>query len=195
VAYAIEVDDMNLFRFALDLGDEYSKRFETDDGVALSVLANAHFIAAIGKGRLPYLVELIKRSGAGISLDDIIKKTGIEVKKKPDYYQGLSVHGKKREDWAKAGRGLHAPTFANATPPLLTAAKLGNLDALEWFMSDAPMRRYKEFAEQMKDDRRIAILNQAPGGFEKIISGWLSSRSKLGVVAFSGLHLPCLSKE
>jgi hypothetical protein len=63
-------------------------------------------------------------------------------------------------------------------PPLLRAAKLGSLDAVEWFMSDAPLRRYKEFAETNKDDKRIKTLKEAGKGFDNTISTWMDSKSQ-----------------
>ena len=45
-------------------------------------------------------------------------------------------------------------------------------------MSDAPMRRYKEFAEKNSHDKRIKTLEQAKG-FDKTINSWLTTKSKL----------------
>ena len=45
-------------------------------------------------------------------------------------------------------------------------------------MSDAPMRRYKEFAEKNSHDKRIKTLEQAKG-FDKTINSWLTAKSKL----------------
>jgi hypothetical protein len=112
----------------------------------------------------------------GIPLNELIAKSGVELKTKPRYYQGLSVGGKKRADWAQAP-GSHQRVIEEKTPPLLQAAKLGSLDAVEWFMSDAPMRRYKEFAETNKHDRRIKTLEEGKG-FDKTIGTWLNAKCK-----------------
>ncbi len=63
-------------------------------------------------------------------------------------------------------------------PPLLQAARVGSLDSVEWFMSDAPMRRYKEFAEANKHDKRIKTLAESGKGFDKTIGAWLDDKSK-----------------
>ena len=62
-------------------------------------------------------------------------------------------------------------------PPLLRAAHGGCLDSVEWFMSDAPMRRYKEFAEANKHDKRIRTLEESGKGFDKMIGKWLDANS------------------
>jgi hypothetical protein len=46
-------------------------------------------------------------------------------------------------------------------------------------MSDAPMRRYKEFAESNKHDERIKTLEEAGKRFDKTIGTWLTAKSKL----------------
>lgn len=45
-------------------------------------------------------------------------------------------------------------------------------------MSDAPMRRYKEFAEANKHDKRIKTLEEAGKGFDKTIGTWLTAKCK-----------------
>jgi hypothetical protein len=114
----------------------------------------------------------------GIPLNELIATSGIEVKTKPRYYQGLSVGGKKRADWAQAP-GEYARFDEAKIPPLLEAAYAGSIDSVEWFMSDAPMRRYKEFAESNKHDKRIKTLEDSGKGFNKTIGNWLTAKSKL----------------
>jgi ankyrin repeat protein len=46
-------------------------------------------------------------------------------------------------------------------------------------MSDAPTRRYKEFAEQNKHDKRIKTLQGTGTGFDKTIRKWLDAKSEL----------------
>jgi hypothetical protein len=122
----------------------------------------------------------------GIPLNELIATSGVEIKTKPRYYQGLSVGGKKRADWAQAP-GDYQRVVEEKTPPLLQAAKLGSIDAVEWFMSDAPMRRYKEFAESNKHDKRIKTLEEAGKGFDKTIGSWLTMKCKF--VLLTAEHL------
>jgi hypothetical protein len=111
-------------------------------------------------------------------MNQLIETSGLEIKTKPKHYQGLSVGGKKRVDWAQAPGG-NLRVCEEQTPPLLTAAHVGSIDSVEWFMSDAPMRRYKEFAEHNKHDKRIKTLEGTPDGFDKTIGKWMSAKSKI----------------
>lgn len=54
------------------------------------------FQKLVEKGKVGALAEVIRKTGAGIPLDHLVKRTGVEVKEKPRFYQGLSVYGKKR---------------------------------------------------------------------------------------------------
>ena len=58
-------------------------------------------------------------------------------------------------------------------PPLLEAAFERSIDSVVWYLSNAPMRHYKEFAETYKTDKRLQYLAQANGGFDKAFSTWL----------------------
>lgn len=110
-------------------------------------------------------------------MNALISTSGLELKTKPKHYQGLSVGGKKRADWAQApGGNIHVAE--DRVPPLLSAAHEGSIESVEWFMSDAPMRRYKEFAERNKHDKRIKTLEGTSDGFDKTIGKWMSSQSK-----------------
>jgi len=121
--------------------------------------------------------NFVQATGVGIPLNDLIKKSGVEIKTKPKYYQGLSVGGKKRADWAQAPGG-NVKVIEEKIPPLLQAAHNGSLDSVEWFMSDAPMRRYKEFAQSNKHDKRIKTLEESGKGFDKTIGKWLIASSE-----------------
>ncbi|KAK4892584.1 hypothetical protein LTR49_028578, partial [Elasticomyces elasticus] len=98
------------------------------------------------------------------------EKSGMQVQDRPKHYQGLSVHGKKRADWANLGRD-------------------NILECAEWFMSDAPMRCYGEFAEANNNDKRLEQLAQASGGFEALTRKFLKARSELAI------HCLFLGKE
>jgi ankyrin repeat protein len=188
---AIFLDDATLLQFLLNAAEEYTvRRGGTNDEPAVKFysFSEQDFHYAIQLGRVQMLKEIVRRTGAGIPLDDLVKKSGVEITKKPKYYQGLSVHGKKREDWAAAGRDTHYQAPREEHPPLLHAARLKNIDSVEWFLSDAATRAYLEFADNNNKDRRIQSLAKAKGGLQASISKWLNLRSKLIV------HVVMLSK-
>lgn len=188
---AIFMDDKSLLEFLLSTGEEYTvRRGSTDDEPACKfyTISEGDFHYAIQLGKVQLLKEIVRRTGAGIPLDTLVKKSGVEVTKKPRYYQGLSVHGKKRADWAAAGRDTHYQAPREEHPPLLHAARLTNLDSIEWFLSDAATHAYYEFAENNKKDARIQSLAKAKGGLQLSINRWLNLRSKLLI------HIIVLSK-
>ncbi|KZL88206.1 ankyrin repeat protein [Colletotrichum incanum] len=139
------------------------------------------FLWAVQHGKTAALAAIISRTGAGIPLDDLVKKSGVEMKRKPKYYQGLTVYGKKRKDWATAGRNMVVRSTGVKTPPLLHAASAGNIESVEWFLGDAPHRHYVEFGKSKtaRDDPRLKHLSQAPGGFDRAISKWLGIQNEL----------------
>ncbi|KAH9998078.1 ankyrin repeat protein [Xylariaceae sp. FL0662B] len=148
------------------------------------MLPDNHFKRAIKLGRTDMLANAIRRIGAGIPIEHLVNKSGIEIKLKPRYYQGLSVYGKKRVDWANAANAGRIPmmkTIGSEVPPLLLAAINGSLESTEWFMSDAPLRHYLEFGKSKvaKEDPRLKHLNESPEGFDRAIIKWLNAQNDL----------------
>lgn len=66
-------------------------------------------------------------------------------------------------------------------PPLLHAALNANIESVEWFLSDAPLRNYLEFGKSKaaQADSRLKHLSQVPGAFDRAVSQWLGAQSKL----------------
>lgn len=186
-AYAIVADDLKLFKFLLDLGEEHSRVTDEDGATGTSrffVFQQEDFKLAIKNGRTQHLAEIMKRTGAGIPLEELVKKSGVEIKEKPKYYQGLTVHGRKRADWAAAGRNVVKVTQTGSKhSPLLQSAKAGNVDSVEWMLSDAPIRHYVAFAEANKNDKRLMALSQAGGGIDKAITTWYGAAGKSSLLS------------
>ncbi|KAI1776724.1 ankyrin [Hypoxylon cercidicola] len=178
LTYTMAENDVKGFNFLIDMNTRFpGKALDDDDESSrFYMLPQDQFEHAVRLGRTEFLANAIRRTGAGIPIEDLVKKSGAELKGKPRYYQGLNVYGKKRADWAKAGRNLVVKSTGSKIPPLLTAALLGSLESTEWFISDAPMRHYLEFGKSKtaKEDPHFKHLNQAPGGFDRAISKWLS---------------------
>lgn len=181
---AIYLDDIELMHFLLTATEDYTLRKNVNaEGSTARFFRfeEADFLYAIRLSRTRLLELIIKRTGAGIPLDDLVKKSGVEMEviERPKYYQGLSVHGKKRADWANAGRETQVEKKDSQHPPLLHAARLSSLGSAEWFSSDVALRRYSEFADSHLDDVRIQNLAKAKGGLETAITKWLNIRSHL----------------
>jgi hypothetical protein len=75
------------------------------------------------------------------------------------------------------------------TSPLLIAALAGRIESVEWFLSDAPLRHYLEFAKSKaaRDDIRLKHLSQSSGGIDRAISKWLNDDSESAL--FRGLAM------
>lgn len=96
--FAIKKNDQKLVKFLLDLEVHYaSLKFDKDDEPTKFVpFPHQAFLYAIAQGRTEILAYIIKRTGAGLPLDELVKTSGVEIQEKPRYYQGLTVYGKKR---------------------------------------------------------------------------------------------------
>lgn len=121
---------------------------------------------------------MIKLTGAELPLDALIKQSGLQEEKKPKYYQGLSIGGKKMTKWARERGGSYQRAMGESTPPLLQAAYQGGLAAVEWFMSDTPFRLYKEYGANNANDPRLKKLAKARGGVDQALSTWFKQRSQ-----------------
>ncbi|KAI4673784.1 uncharacterized protein J4E84_010929 [Alternaria hordeiaustralica] len=189
---AVYLDDADLLQFLIARAQEYTQHnTELDDETAPRFFRfdEAEFWYAIRLSRTRLLGIIIKNTGAGIPLDDLVKKSGIEIPVKPKYYQGLSVHGRKRADWANEGRETQTKAVGAKHPPLLHAARYTSLESVEWFASDTASRCYMEFADSHRDDIRIQNLAKTQGGLQSSITKWLDLRSHLL------LHSVVLGKE
>jgi hypothetical protein len=178
--YAVEKDDLKMLKFLLELATEQSALLakHEEDQRCYNIPQNL-FYKAIDLGRTQMLAEMIKCSGFGIPWTELTTASGVEIKTKPRYYEGLTIGGKKRRDWAAPPSGAVTNNASEESePPLIRAAERGSVESVEWFMSDAPMRRYKEFAEANKSDIRVRSLEKGKG-FDKTVSQWLNTKCKI----------------
>ena len=172
--------DWRAFKRYLDMCLHFGgARYEADPDAERSCApVPGGFIELLEKGKVRMLKEFIKRTGAGIPLDYLVKQSGIEVAAKPRYYQGLTVYGKKRKDWATAGRNMYVQPRGLKASPVLHAALHGQREMVEWLLGDEPLKLYTQFSKKADDDSRLKHLNAAPGRFESVVSKWLGNRSK-----------------
>lgn len=188
MAFAIRHNDKERFNFLLDTGIYFTTHKpdtpDDDESSKFYAFPQEQFYNAVGLGRTDILSHVIKQTGAGIPLEHLVKKSGVELKTESRYYSGLTVYGKKRFDWATAGRNVAVKATGNQAPPLLIAAAQGSLASVEWFLSDAPMRQYLKFGKSKvaKEDPRLKHLVQSPGGFEGAITKWLGMQSKFRAI-------------
>ncbi|KAK6436527.1 hypothetical protein LTR95_007279 [Oleoguttula sp. CCFEE 5521] len=187
--YAVHSNDIELLSFLLDLGEQYTQHgkaaeAQTEEAqTSTYAVPGALFTYAIEANNPPIIAELAKRCAAGLPLNKFAKKSGVELPVKPKYYQGLSVGGRKRRDWAARGRETtNYEPVEDEKPPMLVAANAQALDSVEWFLSDAPLRCYKEFANAHgATDERLQRLSEAKGGFEGAMKKFLNTRNHLAI--------------
>jgi ankyrin repeat protein len=188
IRHAIAKNDMPMLQFLIDLGNGLAKSQADDGKLKIFRCSPSDYDFAVRLGRTEMIGHLIAATGANIPLQKLVDTSGVTVQEKPRYYQGLSVYGRKRKDWADEGRGITRAPVEEEHPPLLSVTFEGNLESTEYHMSDAPLRRYQEFAIANQDVKSIKILVQAPGGMDKVLSTWLSGRNNLAI------HMAVMSK-
>ena len=187
IRFAIAANNMKLLKFILASGSDLAARKEDEEASKIFTISSSDFDYAVRLGRTEMIGEIIKSTGAAIPLQKLVKTSGVEITEKPKYYQGLSVYGRKRKDWADAGRGVMHNVVENEHPPIFSVAFQGSLESLEYFLTDAPLRRYIEFAESHSGDKRIAALSKSEGSLQNSLKKWLGSHHCL-------VHLAVMSK-
>ncbi|KIX03942.1 uncharacterized protein Z518_07495 [Rhinocladiella mackenziei CBS 650.93] len=190
IRYAIFTDNMSLLKFLIKIHKDLETQKEDGDSSRVAHIVKDDFVLAFYLGRVEMIGEIIRTTGFGFPLQKMFQKSGVNLDEKPKYYQGLTVHGKKRQDWAEAGRKGSRPKQVESDMgiPLLVAIVEGNLETTDYFLSDAPLRRYMEFAESFKNDKRIQGLAHTEGGIQGTLNAWLSTRNSFA------LHVGVLSR-
>lgn len=179
VEYAIWTDDISLLVFLLELGQDLTNR-QAETETPIYTVPEYTFQLAIILGRLHCLEALIQRTGAGLPISELLKRSGVKIDDKPKYYEGLTIRGKKRKEWAMEQPWMQSQDHEK-TPPLLAAAFYGKLESVKWFLSNSPVEQYLAFAKAYEHDKRFKHLAVSAGGIEKAIKNWLGSRSMCSV--------------
>lgn len=186
VQYAILANDVKLLRFLYQIAEEQAVHFPNEPISPTVALTQDNFDRAIRMGRTTILGEMIKQTGVGIPLDHLVETSGLKLpEEKPEYYQGLNVGGKKNARWAQAGNpngGNYIYKARETTPPLLKAARFGNLECVQWFLSDLPITKYLEFAAANENDKRVVALSKSDLGFKGTATKWLNMRRKYTII-------------
>ncbi|RAL04303.1 ankyrin repeat protein [Aspergillus ibericus CBS 121593] len=186
VHYTVWKNDVDMLEFLLQLGQELTER-DTMVETKIYTVSTSAFRLAIGKGHLGCLEAIIKYTGADLPIDNLLQGSGIEIKEKPRFYQGLSVRGRKRADWVAAGGGMISEREEQETP-LLTAAFSGSLPSVQWFLSSAPVKNYVEFIKGHEQEDKLKLLSESINDLEGPLTGWIQSKNEFI------LHCTILSK-
>lgn len=174
--FAIFQNDLDLMSFLLDLAET---QHEHEDGYSTFFqFPEDGFRFALQLGRTRILSEIISRTGCGFPLNELVVRSGVKVQTVPKSYQGLSIHGEKRADWARAGQDAQQTNIVSQHP-LLLAAKFGNVLSIEWLQSDEPRECYIDFATVNRKDKRLESLAETKGGLPATIDHWLDRNTHL----------------
>ncbi|KGO72463.1 hypothetical protein PITC_076400 [Penicillium italicum] len=174
--YAVYTNNVSLLEFLLKTGMDLAST--SPFGKREFSVRTDQFQLAISLGRTECLAKMIQITGAGLPLTKLSDEACIEEKKEPQSYPGLSIRGTKRADWAKAGREQPKRT-RKQRPPLLIAAREGNLASTEFFLGTAPARYYLEYLNANMDDERVKRLTKSKLGLEGTLLAWLQARNNL----------------
>ncbi|KAI2134268.1 hypothetical protein LOY86_006541 [Ophidiomyces ophidiicola] len=181
ISFAVEMNDLAILDFIIDQTLKYRKPEDKEEEPAFLSVGYAPFKLAMERGYTEILGHLIAKTGVQFPFKSLMKKAGIKSDSKPDYYQGLTVYGRKREDWAaENGHGTYSSSEVEESL-LLHAAFSANVESIKWALTDAPDQMYKQFASTYADDKRLMSFSNVPGGFEGVLSSWLNTRRELAL--------------
>ena len=178
---AVAKNDLPLLRYILRTGMELIALKADQDDSRIYQINSKEFEQAVQQGHTDIVAEIIKVTGAAVPLQKMVQSSGVVLDEVPRYYQGLSVHGKKRKDWAERNAPRREKATESEHSPILRAIMIGNMKSVEYFLSDAPLHRYQEFVRTFHDNKRIQSLVQAEGGIDKALSNWLGTRADLAL--------------
>ncbi|KAJ5171817.1 hypothetical protein N7492_004410 [Penicillium capsulatum] len=179
-AYAIYKNDVSQLDWLLKLGQECASSDKSDNAGFFCSENQNELQLAIALGHTECLSRLIENTGAGLPLKKLADDSGVGSLDEHEFYPGLSIRGRKRKDWASAGR----PDYRDGTeeygrPPLLISAMQGNLTSTEWFLGTAPSRQYLEYVNKYQEDKNIQRLLKSKLGLDATVLKWLQSRNNL----------------
>ncbi|PGH11964.1 hypothetical protein AJ79_04551 [Helicocarpus griseus UAMH5409] len=186
--FAVWRNDFETVKFLVEQETYYSTRpakdtngSSNDEVHKFITLNNSLLRTAMQKGYTEILGYLMSKTGLGFPFETLMQEAGVKADAKPKYYQGLSVYGKKRKDWAAEDSYGYRNSFTGAHSLLLLAITQKNLQTIKWFLSDEPEKKYREFLHAYKDDTRLVPLLKQEGGFEHMLNSWLGARRHLAL--------------
>ncbi|PGH35322.1 hypothetical protein GX50_01786 [[Emmonsia] crescens] len=190
IQFAVQRNDMAAVKFLVEQETYYLRNSagegkdkpSNEDVPKFITLGTDIFERAVEDGRIELLDYLMSKTGLGFPFEALMKEAGVKAEtESKEYYRGLSVYGKKREDWAAENRYRYRASFGTSHSLLLSAIAQGNLDSVKWFLSDGPETKYREFLHTYKDDTRLVPLFKMEGGIDNMLTSWLGTRRNLAL--------------
>lgn len=179
VTYAVVTNDTKMLKFILE--NELKHTNQEADELLKSVPDRKDDLhQALSLGYTDIVDLLLRSRGTLLPLEHLAEKSGVTIDEAPKYYQGLSVYGKKRKDWANPQR-FTAVSNTESGSLLLNAIMQGNLDIVDYAMSNTPARRYEEFCNRFSQDQRVRALAESKGGLSSTLNTWMGTRADLAL--------------
>ncbi|OJD16461.1 hypothetical protein AJ78_03360 [Emergomyces pasteurianus Ep9510] len=188
MSFAVRKNDIAAVKFLVEQETHYmrnssgsGKRASSGKDDRKFITIGSHILDMCAEyGRTEILGYLMSKTGLGFPFEALMEEAGVKPETEPKYYRGLSVYGKKREDWASEN-GYRHNSFASSRSLLLLVICKGNLDTVKWLLSDEPEKKYKEFLHAYKEDTRLAPLFKTEGGIDDMLKSWLGARRNLAL--------------
>jgi ankyrin repeat protein len=135
---------------------------------------------AMSFGRVPFLQEIIRRTGWGIDFemlereDESAQPMASERLGPPIFYAGLKVRGKFHREWAKAHTQVkELDSHTSKLPIAFVAIYFGTPEIVDWMFSEGPVKAIAEFIASHSYDKRSILLQKKD--WKKEISKWFGT--------------------
>ncbi|EEH09828.1 ankyrin repeat protein [Histoplasma capsulatum G186AR] len=189
MSLAVQRNDFAAVKFLVEQKTHYLRHSKEEDNNKSSDEDRHKFITigsdilnmCLRDGCTQILGYLMSTTGLGFPFEALMKEAGVKPETEPKFYRGLSVYGKKRANWAAENSYRYFRPIFGSHSLLLLAISEGNIDAVKWFLTDAPEQKYKEFLHTHRDDARLAPLFKMEGGIDDMLASWLGARRNLAL--------------
>lgn len=146
----------------------------------LSVYGNAlHLRLALILGRIEMIEEIMKTVSFGIPWSELEEADEELQMQKPQYYQGLTVYGTKRKDWASSSYPVFGNMSDKVQKPAQVAVYYGQLESIKWLLSDRPFKCLQGFMEAHSGSMRTKLLTKQGDGLGFLLQKGLGVETTL----------------
>ncbi|KAF3936886.1 hypothetical protein ABW19_dt0206096 [Dactylella cylindrospora] len=157
---AISIGDVELLTYLTSTIEKLNGPATKPNEILFQPEVDNAAVIAIRLQNIEMLENLMRRQGVGALFKEKKENKGKdeeeeEVVEKPKHYLGLSIHGKRRKDWAKAANPNQSvtETGSNQHPLALFAAYHGCHKVFEWLQTDAPEKAIRQWQEGLEKSK------------------------------------------
>lgn len=125
------------------------------------------------------LEEIMKTVPFGISWSELEEADEELQMQKPQYYQGLTVYGTKRKDWASNSYPAFGTGSGKVQKPAQIAVYFGQLESIKWLLSDRPFKCLQGFMEAHPGSMHTKLLTKQGDGLGFLLQKGLGVETTL----------------